>query len=864
MDVLRSFACLRLFTHIHLLPGSLAVSAIKRSLLVTIGSVASLGMAWAILPSSVQDIDPATLHPERSIGYFCWDGGKLHAEAFEKTAQYDALVKSGLWGYGVRVVNEMLPSFMNQVVPHASEDEVAQLAMAQEYAQAVFENGASVSITDGPESGPPSPSLTVVLHGLGEAEAQVLPLLETLGIPAEVQRKTVEGRSVQWLYIPDTPGVELAWFREAQHLVFAVGMSPAEQAINVVTGKSPSVTSSRQWKTYREAETDFEIASVGWFDFGSLKERFGEIALPVSNGGESPTINQFVEALGLQNLGTSASQFGYRGRACVARTIVEAPGKRTGLLALMDQPVFELSDIPPMPSQTSSFACFSLDLAAAWDTTLISIRKTLALLPPEASNEFEEILADLPAEIGLDLRNDVFSALGNIHCAFEDPAGGPFGLGFGLAASVRDQQRLNQTVERLLERLENELQNSDLPVPISVQRSKVAGRELITVPAGMFTPTIVIDKQWVAFSLYPQSVKAFLMRQDGELARWQPNDEHKAALAELPSKFSAITIDDPRKTLNSLYAFLPMMNSGLHTLAGGGQGTTLNAADLPPQEIVTAGLFPNVRMSVPNDAGFLFDGRQSLPVLPMPSVQSGATVPVLVALLLPAIQQAREAARRTQSQNNLRQLGLAMHNYADVYGHLPIGTVQDTTLKPEQRLSFLYSILPFIEQANLYDRLAATAKLAWDSDENSQWTDMSVPVFQHPAISNFSPNPTNYVGMAGIGEDAPQLPVGHQRAGMFGYDRKTRFRDVTDGLSNTIMMTETTDTGIPWAAGGQTLKSLTEEPYINGVDGIGGPSPGGCQVLIGDGSIRFISENIDPEVMRRLSAMADGKVIGEF
>ena len=56
-----------------------------------------------------------------------------------------------------------------------------------------------------------------------------------------------------------------------------------------------------------------------------------------------------------------------------------------------------------------------------------------------------------------------------------------------------------------------------------------------------------------------------------------------------------------------------------------------------------------------------------------------------------------------------------------------------------------------------------------------------------------------------------------------------------------------------------TLKSLTQEPYINGPDGIGSPTPGGCNVLFADGSVRFISEDIDPEMMRRLAAIADGK-----
>ncbi|MDB4787004.1 DUF1559 domain-containing protein, partial [Planctomycetaceae bacterium] len=67
----------------------------------------------------------------------------------------------------------------------------------------------------------------------------------------------------------------------------------------------------------------------------------------------------------------------------------------------------------------------------------------------------------------------------------------------------------------------------------------------------------------------------------------------------------------------------------------------------------------------------------------------------------------------------------------------------------------------------------------------------------------------------------------------------------------------------PWAAGGKsTLRSLTQKPYINGPDGIGGPYTGGCNVLFADGSVRFISENIDPSLFEALSTIAGGEVIG--
>jgi prepilin-type processing-associated H-X9-DG protein len=88
---------------------------------------------------------------------------------------------------------------------------------------------------------------------------------------------------------------------------------------------------------------------------------------------------------------------------------------------------------------------------------------------------------------------------------------------------------------------------------------------------------------------------------------------------------------------------------------------------------------------------------------------------------------------------------------------------------------------------------------------------------------------------------------------------------VTDGFSNTIGVTEASQGYGSWGAGGKsTLRSLTRKPYINGPDGIGSPFPGGLNVLMLDGSVRFLSENIDPEVMEALVTIHGGEVIGDF
>jgi prepilin-type processing-associated H-X9-DG protein len=121
------------------------------------------------------------------------------------------------------------------------------------------------------------------------------------------------------------------------------------------------------------------------------------------------------------------------------------------------------------------------------------------------------------------------------------------------------------------------------------------------------------------------------------------------------------------------------------------------------------------------------------------------------------------------------------------------------------------------------------------------------------------------VGIAGLGKDGPLLEVGDKGAGIFGYNRGCSFRDITDGTSNTMMVSEAIKDFGGWGVGGKsTVRALTQKPYINGPDGLGSPWHGGMHVLMADGSVRFVSENIAPEVLEALSTIAGGEIVGDF
>ncbi len=468
---------------------------------------------------------------------------------------------------------------------------------------------------------------------------------------------------------------------------------------------------------------------------------------------------------------------------------------------------------------------------------------------------------------------------------YDDGNGGFFGAGTTLCISLKDPKAVKDFLDTQIERLEKYEEdggNVDLPIyPFRVEKNEgslivfdVYGEGGLAMQYGAVQ---VIDN-WLVIGIMPQSVESFYLRTQRKLPSWTPDREHQTALDALPKEFTSITMMSPRDSYqmitNLVTPFLPAIQAGVlqSGLVGEDDDLPFYVEDIPPAELITNPMFPNVTVTTRDEHGTTYTTRTSTLGIPMlggnGNLSAVAGTGVVVALLLPAVQQAREAARRSASKNNLKQILLSMHNYHDTFGYFPRGTVDAEKLKPEQRLSWCYSILPFIEQAPLYERLSKLEKEKWNSDKSKPLTSVKIPTYLNPAIpSKAKVAETHYAGMAGVGKDAPLLKTDHPRAGVFGYNRVTRIRDLTDGTSNTIAVTEVNKKLGPWAqGGGSTIRSLTKKPYINGPDGIGGPwgGGGGVHAAFADGSVRFISEDIDPSVMKALVTIRGGETIGEF
>ncbi|MCC9609271.1 DUF1559 domain-containing protein [Blastopirellula sp. JC732] len=282
-----------------------------------------------------------------------------------------------------------------------------------------------------------------------------------------------------------------------------------------------------------------------------------------------------------------------------------------------------------------------------------------------------------------------------------------------------------------------------------------------------------------------------------------------------------------------------------------------------------------------------------------------AIIGVLIALLLPAVQQAREAARRMSCSNNVKQLGLAMHNYHDTHGSFPFGYIgDDVDMGVHRRICWMQSILPFIEQNNLADLLKA----------DTQPYIMHVPAtIQGVVIDEMlcpsEANATATGGNSGTGFQGNYVVCtgnalmhrSNKLNGLFYRNSASSFRDIVDGTSNTLMYGETIkrpgsgawgESGGYWGGGAWGAYGFTtlESPNTTVADRnyscktttfkkapctATGTSdelqnfsrsyhPGGVMVGLGDGSTRFIADTINLTTWQSLSTRAGGEVLGEF
>jgi len=299
-----------------------------------------------------------------------------------------------------------------------------------------------------------------------------------------------------------------------------------------------------------------------------------------------------------------------------------------------------------------------------------------------------------------------------------------------------------------------------------------------------------------------------------------------------------------------------------------------------------------------------------------------AIIAILIALLLPAVQQAREAARRSQCKNNLKQIGLALHNYHDALQIFPpsyfdsvTGTNTGITARENNNaLGWGTMLLPYLDQGPLYNQISTETgdfTRSWMDLNNDGTATDAIPAAKTILAAFICPSDpmgglntkkgsygkSNYLASTALNQNASE--------GMFVVNNARRIADVLDGTSNTLFISERstqtqptgagTCAGLPcnfqgglWIGPRTSTSSNSWNPGVEQMDvqNVGGTTTygiaqsqsgqwcqdwiaasthaGGIQGLMGDGAVRFLNENMDVNTYRALVTIRGSEIVGEF
>lgn len=824
---------------------------------------------------------PHELLPASTVAYAAFDGSAAHTEAWKRTAAHAALSETGLSELAEQVLDFALLQATGSI-----DGPLARLL------DTVTTRGGSLAVwlrQPLPRADFVLPHVAYVLHDAGDELPSLTELMSGRGSPLrDVRTVRHRERLLHRGAFPDNP-VDVIWWREGRHAMVSIGFGEAteggsqvvvssgldavDELLDVIDGSRPNISKNALWSPLRSGEAGYEVTETVWCDVRRLREQYGQLPIPLWED-RRVRVSQILDLTGLSAIDSFVFRSGYEGRAVRSEMRLNTSGDLAGLSKLTRQRMMTPEELPPLPASVENFWAGTFDLAAAYAEILATLDRSADLLPSRDATQLRALLPQIPELIGFDPQADLLEALGDVVCIYGDPGQGYLGSGGALAIAVKDAAQVERTLGQILNRL-----SAFTGDGFGFREMTRHGRKVVLLEFGPGTDVgaVCVDEEWLVIGLLPQAVDAFLLRRDGTLPRWDFDTIQAGGVHSLPEQFASLSFHDPRSSYRALLKMAPLgLSAGIGMLKAERvipqrAELPIRASDLPPAEQVVQPLFPNVIVSTVDENGVSWTSRRSVPSVPLlsgfGSGNTSLTVTAAAAVLVPAVQQARAAARRSASSGHLKQLAIALHNYHDTYNEFPAGTIPSEKLEPGERLSWLVRILPYLDQLPLYEKIDQEA--GWKDRDQRIYLTTHIPVFEIPGQPNALPQseyaPTHYVGIAGLGKDGPTLPRNHPRAGIFAYNQSTRISQITDGTSNTMMVSEASGEPGPWASGGKsTIRALTTKPYINGPDGIGSPFPGGCNVVFADGAVRFLSEKIDPGVLEALATMAGGEPIGNF
>ena len=667
------------------------------------------------------------------------------------------------------------------------------------------------------EMGPPRFSLRAGLavkfdDDIDKVKAKLAELTKALP-PAMLGTVKIGDEDFQTIIAPqqgELPGLlsHLVWGFQKKYFLAAWGEGEMEALMKRARGEPPA------WLAKIHADLPIaRVSTTGYLNVKTARETFGPLAGP-----QGPAL---FEAIGLNNVSALESSAGLDETAYLSKTLVCLDGPPQGLLRIATIKPLTADDLAPVPLNAGVALAAKINSLAVFDAAIEVAGKA----DPGEKEQMLAAIAQMETQFGLKLRDEILKSSGDRFCLYASL--GSAGLPDAMATlEVKDLSQAAKTFAKIMQLVEAMLQaqGTNNPKAPKLLKDKIGDRQVYTLQVG--TPGVpplawcLTDKELI-FSMSMPGLQSYLSRPTGFKSLAESPEIKKKLSGGDGGVPMALFYLDVKGIVQAVYPMLPMAAAMLQQ-----QGVKVTLPPMPPADKIVPHLTPLIASMRQTPAGIEIVERTPLPGLAI--TESG---PVAMALLLPAVQAARESARRTQTMANMVQIGLAMQNYHSARKSSPPAYKADKDGKP--LLSWRVLILPFLDQNDLYKQFHLDEP--WDGEHNKALVARMPDIYKSPSSKVSGEGMTNYLAVRG-------------EKCVFAGANGIALKDITDGTANTIMTVEVTDDkAVVWT-------KPDDLPYDekNPLQGLVGLHPDNFLAGFADGSARFISSTIDPAVLKAL------------
>jgi hypothetical protein len=557
------------------------------------------GLAWAQSPT-----EPEHVLPAKSQVYLRWDGTQAHRQQFEATPWGKTLKGdtgkffTELWSYATDNIHQAIDQYDVQAAGIFKDSTRALEVIAG--------HGLVVGIELGSVK-PVRANAVFVFPGAAGDKGTLLPLIKQAAQAggADLKEDMVGKRTVHRIEINEVPGgLYLGWWQEGNDAVFMVGTENPTEYAKGVDSRKTGIASNPLYQKVRDFK-EFTTSTRGYVDVAGL--------VTVVEG-LSPEVAKLIDSLGVKGLKNLTVLSGYDGTGFRDLLDVDIPGPRKGLLSLVSSKKLTLKDLPPLPSDATSFSASTMEVEKTYDALLDIVQSAVAIFAPEHAENVKPGLQAIEQVLGINFRSDIFSCFGDLTVSYSSPAEGPLGIGSTTLLQVKDGPKLMRSIDTLVKNIP--------PIPnveISLKKKQYRDVEIMDfyLKAPKFESrlaSLAVYKGWLVYSGYPQGIKGFVLRANKELPTFKTPASLSQVLGEFKTtEFSGIEVSNPKRTIEFLFALTPAVIDLANKLTP--FVPNLRPFDLdviPHAQEATRGLLPTVTITTDDGKRIRSETRSSI------------------------------------------------------------------------------------------------------------------------------------------------------------------------------------------------------------------------------------------------------------